>query len=179
MFARFCIDSSSILCGCLLVSLLIFFLCSVRVVSVSFHEFTGSSTSPLCASVFVHPQVVPLIVSSHLLNVRFIVSWLNIIICNRKCKVIDNTNTISKLHLEKLLSVFCRFFLKFCRFSVDSLSSCVDVCLTFCRLFDHIMFVLSRVFTGSSISPLCASEFVHPQVVPLIVSSHLLYHDGI
>ena len=45
-------------------------------------------TSPLCACGFVHPQAVPLIVSSHLLKVPLIVSWLNIVIYNWACTVI-------------------------------------------------------------------------------------------
>ena len=54
---------------------------SVRNLSVWSRVFT----IPLCACGFVHPQALPLIVSSHLLNIPLIVSWLNIIICNRAC----------------------------------------------------------------------------------------------
>ena len=54
-------------------------------------------------------QAVPLIISSHLLNIPLIVSWMNVIICNRTCAVIHNTTIISKLDLNKCLSIFCRF----------------------------------------------------------------------
>ena len=171
MFARFCIDSLSIFCRCLLVSLLILFLCSVRVVSVLLRVFTGSSTSPLCASGFIHPQVVPLIVSSHLLNVPLIVSWKNRIICNSKCTMIDNTIIISQLDLEKLLSVFCRFSVVF--LSIIRHFS-VDVCMFFWWYSVFVLAVLLYVFTGSSIRSLFGTGLIHPQVVSLIVSSHLL-----
>ena len=170
MCAWFCIDSSSIFFRCLFVSLSRFLRYHIRILPVCSQVFTGSSISPLCASGFVHPQVVPLIISPHLLNVPFLVSWLNIIIYNRTFTVIDNTNTISKLHLENLLSIFVDFPPILLLFSFH-------VCLVFCRFFDRIIFILSRVFTGSCTSPLCASGLVHPQVVPLIASSHLLYHD--
>ena len=167
MCAWFCIDSSSIFFRCLFVSLSRFLRYPVRILPVCSQLFTRSSISPLCASGFVHPQVVPLIVSSHFLNVPFIVSWLNIIIYNRTFTVIDNTNTISKLHLENLLSIFCRF-------SADSSSIFFPCLLGLLSIFDRIIFILSRVFTGSCTSPLCASGLVHPQVAPLIASSHLL-----
>ena len=100
--------------------------CSIRILVVLSRVFTGTSTRPLCAFGFFHPQVVPLLVSSHLLNVPFIVSWLNIISCNRACTVIHNTVIISKLDLEKCLSVLCRFSIDvstgFCRFFVILLS---------------------------------------------------------
>ena len=82
---------------------------SVRNQSVLSRVFT----SPLCESDFVHPQVVLLIVSSHLLKVPLIVSWLNIVICNRTCEVIYNAIIISKLDLEKLLCLFVYFLLMF------------------------------------------------------------------
>ena len=174
IFCRFSVNVCSVLCR-FFVHFYRYFLVDCRyfvpIMSVLSRVFTGSSTSPLCASGFGHPQVVLLIVSSHLLNVPFIVSWLNIVICYRTCTEINDTIIISKLDLEKLLSVFCRFS--------------VDVCSVLCRFFVYflslfawfsvdILSVLSRVFTGSSTSPLCASRFGHPQVVLLIVSSHLL-----
>ena len=94
---------------------------SVLLLSILSRVFTYTSRSPLCASGFVHRQVVPVIVSSHLLNVPLIVSWLNMVICNRTCTVIYDTIIISKLGLEKLLSAFGRFS--------------VDICLSLCRFF--------------------------------------------
>ena len=140
MCAWFCIDSSSIFFRCLFVSLSIFLRYSVRILPVCSQLFTGSSISPLCASGLVHPQVVPLIISPHLLNVPFIVSWLNMIIYNRTFTVIDNTNAISKLHLEKLLSIFCRF-------SADSSSIFFPCLLGLLSIFwSYYIRIIARVY---------------------------------
>ena len=116
MFAWFSVDELSDV-------LSVFCPYSVRIIA---RVFTGTSTRPLCAFGFFHPQVIPLLVSSHLLNVPFIVSWLNIIGCNSPCTVIYNTAIISELDLEKCLSVLCRFSVDvstgFCRFCVILLS---------------------------------------------------------
>ena len=147
---------------------------SVRTLSILSNVITGISTSPLCASVSVHQQVVPFTVSPHLLNFLFIVSRMNIISSNRTYTVMYDTIFLSKLDLEKLLSVIglysvdassvlCRFFVyfltmfawAFCRYSVFILCLC-------CLYYVFILFVLLCVFTGSGTSPLCVSVFVHP-----------------
>ena len=137
MFTRFSVDFSSIFCRCLLGFLSIFCPYYVRIVS---HVFTGSCTSPLCAPGFVHPQVVPLIVSSHLSNIPLIVSWLNVIICNQACTVYHNTLIISKLDLEKHLSVCCRFS--------------VDVCSVLCRYFVYLLSMVAW-FSVNILSEFC------------------------
>ena len=128
MFPLVSVDFSSFCCQCLLSFLSIFCPYSFGTLSVLSRVFTGTSTSPLCASGFVHRQEIPLLVSSHLLNAPLIVSWLNVIVCNRACTVIYKSMLISKVDSEKCLFVFCRCLLGF--LSIFRLYS-VDVCLDF------------------------------------------------
>ena len=128
----------SIFCRCFLGFVSILHLFSVDVCLGSLSIFFSSS---VCIMARVHSNdhkpalrvrirpptsgpsycIVPFIVSSHLVNVPCIVSWLNMVICNRTCTVIYDTIIISKLGLEKLLSAFGR--------------SSVDICLRLCRFF--------------------------------------------
>ena len=143
MFARFSVDFSSIFRRCLLGFLSIFWpYCDLILIALSC-VCIGTSTSPLCAPGFVHPQVVPLIVPSHLSNVPLIVAWLNKIVCNQVCTVFHNTLIISKLNLEKHLSVCCRFS--------------VDVYSVFCRFFVYLlsMFAWFSVDILSVLCPYC------------------------
>ena len=103
------VEFSSIFCRCLLDFLSIFCPYSVRIQSVLWPMFTRTSTSPLCASRFVHSQAVPLVVSSHLLNIPLNVPRLTIILCNRSYKIIYISIIIPKVDLKKCLSVRCRF----------------------------------------------------------------------
>ena len=109
-------------------------LCSyiVRILSIFSRVFTGN-TSSLCASGLVHPQVVPLTVSSHLLNVPFIVK-LNIIICNRSCTVIHSTILFHNSTSRNLCLFFVDVLSMFVRFCVDSL---------FIRCWFFVLFFLS------------------------------------
>ena len=161
MFASCCDGHSFIACRCLLGFLSILYYCA---------RSQEPATSPICACGFVHPRVVPLIVSSHLWNVPFIVLRIKIIICNQPCTVLSNTIITSKLDLEKLLSVFCRFSVGVCSVLCRIILYFLSMhALVFCQCSVHTLSVLSCVFTGTSTSPLCACGFVHPQVVPLIL----------
>ena len=87
-FCQFSVDVCLVLCRIFVYLLSIFprfnnrnSVCNLSVLSRVF-------TSGICACGFVHPQAVPLIVSYHLLKVPLIVSWRNVIICNRACTVI-------------------------------------------------------------------------------------------
>ena len=129
MFRRFCVDVSSILCRCLLGYMSILGPYSVRILLLLLRIITGTSTSRICASGVVHPIMVPLIVSSHFLNVALIVSWLNLMICDRTCTVIYRTRIISNLDFENFLPVSCR--------------SCVDVSSVLCRFFVYLVSMLA------------------------------------
>ena len=182
MFPRFCVDFSFIFCRRLLGCLSIFGPYSDRILCVWSHVIEETSTSPLCPSRFIHPQVVPLIVSSHLLNVALIISWMNLTICSRTHTVTHDSIIISKLDFKKCLSVSWRACVDVSLGFVSIFGLfAVDVCLVVCPYWVHIGSVLGPywvrilcVITGTSTSPPCASGVVHPQIVPRIVSSHLL-----
>ena len=141
MFPRFCVDFSFIFCRRLLGCLSIFGPYSDRILCVWSHVIEETSTSPLCPSRFVHPQVVPLIVSSHLLNVALIISWLNLTICSRTHTVTHDSIIISKLDFKKCLSVSWR--------------ACVDVSSVLCRFLVYLlsMFAWLSVHIGSILGP--------------------------
>ena len=141
MFPRFCVDFSFIFCRRLLGSLSIFGPYSVHIRTVWSHVVAGTSTSPLCPSRFVHPQVVPLIVSSHLLNVALIISWLNLTICSRTYTGTHDSIIISKLDFKKCLSVSWR--------------ACVDVSPVLYRILVYLlsMFAWLSVHIGSVFGP--------------------------
>ena len=142
-FGRYSVSRSSTFCWYLLGFLPVSCPYSVRILSVLSRVFTGTSTSLHCASGFVHPKVIPLIVSSHLLDVPFIVSWMNVISCDRTCRGSYDTIINSIRDVENFLSVFYRFY---CRCFVGFLSIVrllsVDVCLVFCRYSARILSVL-------------------------------------
>ena len=102
---------------------------SVFILFLLLRIITGTSTSRLCDSGAVHPKMVPLIVSSHLLNFALIVSWLNLTICDRTCTVMYRTRIISKIDFKNFLSVFCQ--------------SCVDVSSVLCRFFVYLVSMLA------------------------------------
>ena len=120
------------------------------------------------------PQAVPLLVSSHLLNVPFIVSWLNVTVCNWMYTIIYKSMLMSKLDLEKCLSVFCRFSVDV---SLGRLSSfrlfSVDVCLIFCRYSARILSVFNPYYDLCSQEPAQARSA--PQDSSIHKQSHLLY----
>ena len=116
---------------------------SVHILPVLLRVFTGTSTSPLNVSGTVHAKVVPLIVSSHLLNVSHIVSWSSITIWNPTCTVIYHAMTFSKRDLENFLADIL--------FLVRLLS--VDICLVFCPYRVRILFVFCPYYRACSQEP--------------------------
>ena len=192
MFPRFCVDFWSICCRCLLGCLSILGPYSVHILCVSLCVITGTSTSLPCASGVVHPQVVPLIVLSHLLNVPLIISWMNLMICDRTCTVSYNTIFISKVDLK----TFCLFSIEFLQMLP---SFRVDFSSIFCRCFLGFMSIFgpySVRIRSSFCSYYCASshepaqagcatpepyiqKWSHLLYHPAYWTSHLLYHDWI
>ena len=160
MFARFCDGHSFIACRSLLgvLSILCPYYCA---------RSQEPATNPLCACGFVHPRVVPLIVSSHLWNVPFIVLRIKIIICNQPCTVLSNTIITSKLDLEKLLSIFCRF-------SVDFLSMfarChVESSSIFCRCM--LWFSVNVLSIHCPYYRVCSQEPARARSAPADSSTH-------
>ena len=171
----FCVDFSFLFCRRLLGCLSILGQYSVSILCVWLHIIATTSTSPLCPFRFVHPQVVPLIVSSHLLNVPPIISWLNITICSRTYTVIHDSIIISKLDFKKCLSVSWR--------------PCVDVSSVLCRYFVYLLPMcawlsdhIGSVFGPYSVRIIVRNHWdehkpalrLRSRVVPLIASSHFL-----
>ena len=162
MFPLVSVDFASFCCRCMLGVLLIFCPYSFGTLSVLSRVFTGTNTRPLCASGFVHRQEIPLILSSHLLNVPLIVSWLNVIVCNRICTVIYKAMLISKVDSEKCLFVFCRCLLGF--LSIFRLFS-VDACLVFFSCSVRILFIFCSYYRARAQEP-AQARFVPPDSSP-------------